>query len=265
MSISNHLHEQQQAFSAAVLARDPQALPLQALFVGPPAHIMRRLAIYRANLQAARVSALSAAFGTVEKIVGADFFQGLAREYGRAHPSSQGDLHGFGTHFAHFLEGFEPIKELPYLPDVARLDWALHCADAAADAPALTAPSLLQALGAQAANSVRVKLHPAAALIASRFPLWDIWLFNHADSAQTPGDIAALDWEQAQAVLVSRSQWRAVPRLASAAETAALTALQNGESLEAALSAALQKAPQLDMAAQLAAWCNDGILLHVYS
>ncbi len=265
MSILNHLHQQQQAFSVAVLARDPQALPLQALFTGSPAHITRRLAVYRANLQAARVNALSAAFGTVAKIVGADFFEGLAREYGRAHPSSQGDLHGFGAQFAHFLEGFEPIKELPYLPDVARLDWALHCADAAADAPTLTAPALVQALGEQAADSVRVKLHPAAAIVSSRFPLWDIWLFNHADHSDESADVQALDWEQAQAVLVSRSQWRAVPRLASAAEAAALTALQKGENLEAALSAALQKQPQLDLAAQLAAWCNDSILLHVYS
>jgi uncharacterized protein len=261
MSILTKLHEQQQAFSAAVLARDPQALPLQALFTGSPAHITRRLAIYRANLQAARINALSAAFGTVEKIVGADFFEGLSREYGRAHPSSQGDLHGFGAHFAHFLESFEPTKELPYLPDVARLDWALHCADAAADAPALTAPALVQALGAHAADSVRIKLHPAAAMVSSRFPLWDIWLFNHAADAQA----AAPNWEQAQTVLVSRSQWRAVPRPASAAEVAALTALQNGENLEAALSAALKIEPQLDLAAQLATWCDDNILLYVYS
>lgn len=257
MSISNNLHEQQQAFSAAVLARDPASLPLQALFTGSPAHITRRLGIYRANLQAARVSALAAAFSTIAKIVGADFFEGLAREYGRAHPSSQGDLHGFGTHFASFLENFAPAAELPYLPDVARLDWAVHQADAAEDAQALSTHDLLHALGTREANSVQLTLHPAFALLSSRFPLWDIWRFNHAENTQA----SAPNWEQAQSVIVSRGDWRAAPRLATSAEAAALSAIQKGANLEVVLTAALEKDAQLDLAPLLAKWCDEGILL----
>jgi hypothetical protein len=53
------------------------------------------------------------------------------------------DLNFFGARFAGFLAGFEPLADYPYLPDMARLEWAVHLRPTMrADAPALGPPDL---------------------------------------------------------------------------------------------------------------------------
>jgi uncharacterized protein len=267
MSIIQNTAQQQSAFAAAVLARDVSAAPLQALFVGAPDHITRRLNVYRANLQAARLSALQVAFPTVQQIVGDEFFAGLAREYGRAHPSANGNLNHFGAAFAEFLQSFAPAAELPYLSDVAQLDWAMHCADGAEDAPALDARALSQALGTHAAVDVRLQLHPAVQVLASAYPLYDIWLYNqNVNQHAKRGDTEVTTTREAlqgQCVIVHRPQWRATVTQITKAQATALQALQHGQSLQAALAAALAIAPEIDLAQALANWCAMDILVRV--
>jgi uncharacterized protein len=261
MSIEQKAAQQQGAFAAAVLARDISAAPLQALFVGAPDHITRRLGVYRANLQAARIGALQAAFPTVQQIVGEHFFAGLARDYGRAHPSSQGNLNHFGAALADYLQGFAPAADMPYLSDMAQLDWALHRADSAADAPSLDASALSKALGTHAADSVHVQLHPAVTVLCSSYPIYDIWQYN---VALREGHIAlAPEGLQAQCVVVHRGEWRATATQLPQAQALALHKLKLGQTLQDALSVALETEPNIDLAQTLANWCSMGILVKV--
>ena len=66
---------------------------------------------------------LGSAFPVVRQLVGEEFFSALARAYGMAHPSDNPDLNRFGAAFAGFLRDFPHVAELPYLPDMARLEW----------------------------------------------------------------------------------------------------------------------------------------------
>src|SRR5471032_987218 len=79
----------QQRVSAALIndARGDDALPLIA---GDPAQARDRLAIYRANVVTNAALALAAIYRIVRKLVGAEFFDGLARAYSSAHPSVSG-------------------------------------------------------------------------------------------------------------------------------------------------------------------------------
>ena len=61
------------------------------------------------------------------------FFNAAVDAYVRACPSTSGDLNVYGDAFGEFLAGYPPAADLPYLPDVARLEWAVDEAGRAAD------------------------------------------------------------------------------------------------------------------------------------
>ena len=132
-----------------------------------PAEVVRRFAVYRNNVAHSLSRALAARFPVIERLVGADFFRPLAAAFIAAHPPASPMLFQWGADFPGFLAGFEPLRELPYLGDVAQLEWlrgeAYHAADARpADAAAL-------ARAAEAPAQTLAQLHPSVRLITSRF------------------------------------------------------------------------------------------------
>jgi hypothetical protein len=57
-----------------------------------------------------------------------------ARAYLHAKPSTCGNLYAYGSGFAALLAQFPHAQSLPYLPNLARLEWLVHRAYGAADA-----------------------------------------------------------------------------------------------------------------------------------
>ncbi len=83
------------------------------LFKGDAAHTRERLAIYRGNMNANAARALAATYPIICKLVGDEFFGGVARAYCRQHPSVSGDLNELGAHLADFIGAFPPAQSLP--------------------------------------------------------------------------------------------------------------------------------------------------------
>src|SRR5208282_6843581 len=88
-----------QLLGDAVLADD--AAPAN----GPEA---LRLAIYRNNCLSTLVNALRLSYPAVQRLVGAEFFEGGAREFIRREPPVGACLNDYGAGFAAFLHGFAP-------------------------------------------------------------------------------------------------------------------------------------------------------------
>jgi Putative DNA-binding domain len=175
------LRELQRGFSAATMFGDDAALSSLAIVPGG-LDPKQRIAIYRNNVFGNYCKVLGATYPVVRRLVGASFFAAATEHFVRAHPSTRGDVNGYGGDFARFLEAYAPARQLAYLPDVARLEWAIDQVGIAADA----GPLDLAALGAVAPDAhaqLRFRLHPAARLIASSFPLLAIWQFNQPDYA----------------------------------------------------------------------------------
>src|SRR5689334_19577831 len=105
------------AFAAALRNR---TAPVPAGVLGTP----RRFAVYRGNVAAALTGALAARFPITERIVGQDFFRAMAQAYARQNPPRRACLIDYGDGLPAFLDGFEPARSLPYLPDMARLEIA---------------------------------------------------------------------------------------------------------------------------------------------
>jgi len=187
-----------------------------------------RLAIYRRNLHANWRSALADTHPVVERLVGPAFFGEAARRYALAHPSASGDLHRFGAGFAAFLGAYEHAKDLPYLADVARLEWAWHECFHAAEAAALDVAAL-SGVPADRHGDIRFALHPALRLVDSAYPVLAIWEANQPERDGTPDRL-----EGADSVLVHRPALDVRLALPAAEDFALLRAFEAGLAFEAA-------------------------------
>ncbi len=136
-----------------------------------------RLAIYRHHVFTTLTAALQAVYPVVCRLVHERFFAFAAHEFVRHHPPAGPCLFEYGRQFPAFLAGFPPCRALGYLPDVARLEWALNAALHAADAVPLDLARLRQ-LDADQSERVIFEFQPSVALVTSPYPVDQIWRAN---------------------------------------------------------------------------------------
>ncbi|AUH50034.1 DUF2063 domain-containing protein [Chromobacterium sp. ATCC 53434] len=175
-------HDWQHALLEAIA--DPAQAPAAAALGLAPAG----LAVYRNNYRIGLIDTLAHSHPVCRELVGGDFFTALAREYAKRHRSDSGNLHRYGAGFADFVAGFEPCRELPYLADVARLEWAIHRSYYAADAEALDT-SALAAFAPGQWEALRFWPLPDVALCRAGSPALSIWR-AHREHAPLDGLLA---------------------------------------------------------------------------
>jgi hypothetical protein len=248
------LAERQRGFAAALL--DPR-LPLPDGLVGPDGEPgVRRFAVYRNNIVVGLIETLKDAFPAVHRIVGADFFQAMARAYVVAEPPRSPILLYYGAGFPDFIRQFEPAAVLPYLADVARIEraWteAYHAPEASPIDPAAfstIAPDRLPAIG--------LKLHPSLRLVRSQFPALTIWQMNVAGGVPAPVDLAAGGEDALVVRPLADVEVRSIP----AGSLEFIQALASGRSVLLALEEALIANPRFDLAANLSDLLHAGALV----
>ncbi|MBT9501328.1 MAG: putative DNA-binding domain-containing protein [Burkholderiaceae bacterium] len=170
--------------------------------------LARGLSAYRANAGASAERALASSFPTVLALMGEQAFAALARAYWRVHPPSRGDLACLGEQLPNFMRNSPQLEDEPYLPDSARLDWLLGCAEGAADIEA--EPASLGLLAEHEPQQLRLRLMPSVHLLRSDFPVLAIWQAHHSDEPEPFAPVrAALAAGEGSWVLVWREGWRA--------------------------------------------------------
>jgi len=172
----------------------------------------RGLEAYRANAEAIAERTLAAAFPTVQALVGADDFKRLARAFWHAQPPLRGELGEWGDAFAAWLQAHAAMAPWPYLADSARLDFALHSNERAADA-ALDAASLSLLESADPAR-LHMRLMPGTALIRSAWPIAGIHRAHQLEGAEAEKAFErardAIAAQRGEDAMVVRQGWRAV-------------------------------------------------------
>jgi hypothetical protein len=211
--------------------------------------------VYRNTTPQALIEALRGNYPVTVQIVGDEAFDALAFVFGRRHPPSDPILLKYGERFADFLAAQAWIEEVPYVPDVARLERLWTEAHLAADAAPLTAADLA-ALGADNWMAMRLALHPATRTIWLSTPAMTIW---QAHLAEGGFDTLAPEW-RAEGALLTRpaDEVRAVPIDAPAHRL--ITGLRMGESFGAAAAAATRLYPEADIAALFTFFVASGAL-----
>jgi hypothetical protein len=248
------LRDLQTEFAAALFDERPEMATRVRAGRFPAA---QHLQVYRNNIVESLTGALRAVYPVVEKLVGDGFFRYAAHEYLRAHRPRSGNLHDFGNAFAGFLAGFAPVAELPYLPDVARLEWAWHQAFHAADALAFDF-ARLGAVPAEQHATLRFVLHPSARLLASDFPVVRIFEINQEGF---DGDTSVDLGEGGVRTLVIRRGLTVHVEPLAAGEAEFLAALAGQQPLGAAVQAALAVQPEFDLTSTLAEHLQRGTLV----
>ena len=225
------LPDSQARFAAAL--RDPAAPVPESI---EPAE---RFNIHRNNAAVSLVDALAESFPVVRRLVGDTFFRAMAVEFCRAEPPRSPALHEYGEALPQYIDSFRPAAGLPYLGDVACLEWAWQMAYHAAEAMPLKAGELA-AIASTRQGELRLALHPATRLLTSRWPVLSIWTTNSSDRTVRPVDLQS----GGENVLITRPAATVEAHPLSAATMAFAQALGNGQKLsEASRTADLAQRP----------------------
>jgi len=248
------LAEEQHSFAAALL--DP-ARPTPIGLVGPDGEPSpRRFAVYRNNVVVGLTETLKDAFPAVHRIVGADFFQAMARAYVMVEPPRSPIMLDYGAGFPDFIRQFEPVAELPYLADVARVERAWTEAYHAPEASPID-PTAFAAIAPDQLPAMSLTLHPSLRVVRSRFPVLTIWQMNVADGVPGPVDLGV----GGEDVLVIRPladvEVRSIPK----GSLEFIQSLAEGRSLLVALEAAMIAHPRFALSANLADLMHAGALI----
>lgn len=242
----------QAAFGQALLAGG--AGPLAAALVSDRITAERRFAVHVNTFHSLLADVLEAAFPVVCQLVGTAFFRMAARAFVAGQPPTEPHLAVYGGGFADFLAGFPPAVSVPYLPCVARLEWARVEAYFAADATPLD-PASLQALSPAVCPALVFTLHPSARLIRSPWPVVGLWR-AHQRQPVAPVDLAA----GGEVALVLRPDAVVEVFALGSGDAALIDAIAGGATLAAAAAAAaaLEREPDFDLQATLAGHLSRG-------
>ena len=217
-----------------------------------------RLRIYRNHVFATIGAVLEGTFPVVCRLVDKRFFAYAAHEYLREYPPNSRCLVDYGADFADFLAGFEPCIALPYLPDVARFEWALKMAATVREATPLPIDTLA-AVPPERTACLAVRLQPSASYFTSRWPIDTIWQANQESEVPTVDLTLGGTW-----IEIRRAGDGVAWRRLDPGILAFRTALADGLLLAAAVNATLEEDPLFDLAAALDRIFAEGLAVGFY-
>lgn len=247
------LADVQSRFVSAIRNRD---LPPPADIVGREDEApSRRFSIYRNNVHVSLVEALMGTYPVVLRLVGDEFFRGMARLYVGGQLPRTPVLIQYGDDFADFIDAFEPARELGYLGDVARLEWAWNLAYHAADLAPLQAEAL-SAVPPERTADLYFDLHPSLQVVSSPWPVLAIWETNTNDDEIKPVDLRG----GGQDVLILRPAYEVELRSLPRGGATFIAALQGGACLGEAFEQAVAASAEFDLGANLQGLIGSGAL-----
>ncbi len=214
------------------------------------------IGVYRNNYRGNLHDTLACAYPVTEQLVGKDFFRLLTRQFIEQHLSCSGNLHHYGAEMAGFVAAFELAQGLIYLPDVAALEWACHCAYFVDDEATLDITKLVPMTPEQYPSLI-LHTHLACHQVRSLHPIGTIW---HAHQPGAPSDFH-IDLDSGPSnVLVSRKEDVVLVSELSDADAAWLQLIQAGTPLGAATAITLEHYPDFDLQAALLNMVAQGAL-----
>jgi hypothetical protein len=252
------LREVQAAFARGVL--DPAesgAIASRVIAAGIAPE--RRLGVYRNNVRVSLRGVLEGCFPATRARLGPARFAALAERFIRAEPPARPQLTGYGAGFPAFLERSVDEAALPWLADVARLEWAREEAYYAADALPL-ALATLASIPAERYPELRFEPHPSLRLIRSAGPVFSLW---QAALGRSTGE-AVSESSQAQRVLVVRPAMTVATRPIAPADFLLVAGLAEGLPLAEAAALAEGANADVDLQAALALHLAGGSFARCY-
>lgn len=252
MSERGRLASLQKTLLDGILGGRLPVATLGALFADPPAGtVAARWEVYESGLVERAAEAVANDYPALAKVIGPGPLRSLTGRYTRRFPPGSYDLGRVGDRLAGFLETDELTSGLPFLPDLARLEWAVAEAFVSSDEPPLRWEDL-ERLGAEAAADLSLRLRPGVTVLRSEWPIHDIW----ARRDDPPSDIDIPLRDRPGSVLVARRGFDIVCRTLDPPSVAVAEAAAGGRPLAEVLEA--QHADASILVAAFRALVEDG-------
>lgn len=248
---------QQATFAASLL--DPTRACPQGLRAWNASDPTARLAVYRNNVVSSLIDALADTFPVVQELVGVEFFRAMAAVFVRQSPPRSRILVQYGEGLPAFIDSFEPARSVPYLADMARLEFARVRAYHAADVEAVASETIALALSNEARiGELQLRLHPSVAVLQSPYAVVSLWAAHQGDI-----DIGTVDPEVAEDSLVLREALDVLVLRLPPGAAGFVAAVQRGAGLGDAAAFATDAAPDFDLSAILALLLGHGALTSI--
>ena len=164
----------QSAFQNALL--DPDRGIPSGLTARSGADLSKRFAVYRNNVFVSLIDALADSFPVTQSLVGEEFFRAMAREFVRDNLPSSPVLTYYGDEFPNFIDNFSPANSVPYLSDIARLEYSYVVAFHSGDVESCASEQISDLLSdPKSIENLRVTFHSSADLISSKYAVASLW------------------------------------------------------------------------------------------
>lgn len=237
---------------------DWEAHLIGALTAAAPGEEARGVAVYRNARLAILRNALLAAYPVCHALVGDDCFDALVRDTLAVQASTSPNLHRYGDALPEVIAQSPLADSVPYLAEVARLEWCVHWAHYAPDAhvEALSTAALGELL-AQPADAIRAGLVDGARWVVSPWPVVSIWRAHQPDADFSLNEI---DLGMGEAAFIVVRGYRVAVVDLDVATATFLAACDATASLQAAVDTTLAERADFDLTACLAGLYRSGLL-----
>jgi len=146
------------------------------------------MGIYRDSSLGNIIIPMKLTYPVILKLVGEDFFQATCHKYIEEYWPATGNMDDYGAEFAEFLEIFEPAKTLPYLPDIARLEWLFHLSSLSEDSDRID-PKALSEVPQDKYSDLHFVFHPSVYFLSSKHPIHRIWEMSQEGAEEKTLDL----------------------------------------------------------------------------
>lgn len=217
----------------------------------------KRFDVYRNNVVVSLMEALKATYPSIQAILGPDNFEKVTRVYVANHPPKSAMMQTYGDDFHEFLDAFAPLKNSPFLVDVAKIEQAWIRAFHARDVDPIN-PELLSSFPPEEMMNLCFAKHPAAALVRSNFAAADLFNFRHEPPSE------GFEIEQSQNVLITRPALEAQLFSIPLDIFIFLEKILSGETLGEATNSAIETNEAFDLSSAIALLIQSGAVTNAY-
>jgi uncharacterized protein (UPF0276 family) len=219
-----------------------------------------RIKVYAEGYPIRIEEALKEVYESVRHVIGANSFHQLAHAYALHHPSKDYNLTLTGRHLPRFLETYPVTQELAFLPDLAKLEWAIAEAFHSPLKPALN-PAQLAGLSEIDWDEIQISFQPSLHLMASHWPVLDIWKARKLAIEEVKIDLM----NRPQILMVFRHDLKVQCELIVEAQYRLLQGLISGLSLGKVCEMLAEWSPEgeLPLAEWFSVWNSYGLITNL--
>lgn len=133
-----------------------------------------RLEIYENGYHYRLIDAIAATYPVILAYLGSDEFERLSRDYIKQHPSTFRSIRWFGDKLADFLLLHPDYQEMPYLSELAKVEWISALVFDAPDSEVMTFEAM-QAIPPESWATMRLTPHASLYCLSFSWNVVDIW------------------------------------------------------------------------------------------